>query len=74
MPKLRKFLWQLCHACLLGVEMQFKRAMIIDPLCPFYQFKIDDPDHLLLYCHFIREHWRLAITYNWIDASFLSNQ
>jgi len=71
MLKLKIFRWQLCYVSLPTKEILFKRAMNIDPLCPFCQSEIEDADNLFLHCQITQEFWRLAISHNWIENGIL---
>jgi len=69
MPKLKIFLWQLCHALLSTRVVLLKRELQIDPLCPHRHIEIDDMEHLFLGCPIVNHVWRLAKDHNWITIN-----
>ena len=71
MPKLKVFLWQLCHMSLPTRGTLSKRGMNIDSLCPFCQGEIEDADHLFLHCNVAQECWRLAASHRWININLM---
>jgi len=51
MPKLKLFMWQLCHESFPTRGNLMKRGMSsIDPLCSLYQRETEDAKHLFLRC------------------------
>ena len=72
MPKLKIFLWQLCHASLPTKDTLCKRGMNLDPRYPFCQTEKKDVDHLFFHCQISQECWRLTVSHNWIDHKFVS--
>jgi len=55
MPKLKIFLWQLCHSSLPTRGTLSKRGLNLDPLCPFCHSKVEDSNHLFLGCAIAKE-------------------
>lgn len=47
--------------------------MNLDPRCPFCQTEREDVDHLFVHCQISQECWRLAVSRNWIDHSFVAS-
>jgi len=45
-PKLKVFLWQLCHASLPTKGAPLNRGLQIDPICPLYHTEIEDVELL----------------------------
>ena len=66
MPKLKVFLWQLCHSSLPTRGTLLKRGLQIDPSCPLCNHHSEDLTHLFLRCPAIQEVWNLAKEHNWI--------
>ena len=73
MPKLKVFIWQLCHASLPTRGTLFKRVLQIDPICPLCNTNIEDMKHLFLRCHAAQEVWRLANDHNWVSINMPSD-
>ena len=69
MPKLKIFLWQLCHASLPTRGILLKGGLQIDPLCPHCLSDIEDMEHLFLGCPSVSQVWRLAADHHWITHS-----
>ena len=69
MPKLKVFLWQLCHASLPTRGVLFTRGLHIDPLCPHCHSEIEDAEHLFLGCHAVQHVWRLANDHTWLKIN-----
>ena len=66
MPKLKVFLWQVCHASLPTRGNLLLRGMDIDPLCPHCNGAIEDAEHLFMGCHSAQPLWQLARDHDWI--------
>jgi len=69
MPKLKVFLWQLCHASLPTKGTLLKRGLQIDPICPLCNADIEDMEHLFLRCPTAQEVWQLAKDHNWAPVT-----
>jgi len=72
MPKIRIFLWQLCHKALPTKATLLQRGLHIDPVCPGCHSEIEDTDHLFIGCHMVKKIWDLAVSHNWISSQSLS--
>ena len=70
MPKLKMFLWQLCHASLPTRGTLLKRELQINPLCPLCRDDIEDMEHLFLRCPIVHEVWQLAHAHNRVSLWF----
>ena len=66
MPKLKVFLWQICHSSLPTRGTLLKRGLQIDTSCPLCNHQIEDLEHLFLQCPAVQEVWRLAKDHNWV--------
>ena len=71
MPKLKIFLWQLCHSSLPTRGTLSDRGLRVDPACPFCHSEVEDMDHLFLHCTIAQGCWNLAISHNWINANLV---
>ena len=72
MPKIRLFLWQLCHNVLPTRATLLQRGIYIDPVCPGCHSEIEDIDHLFMGCHMVKKTWDLAVSHQWISSQSLS--
>ena len=66
MPKIKVFLWQLCHNSLPSRGTLFRRGLPMDPLCPACLNDIEDTDHISIHCPLARQVWNLAVAHNWL--------
>jgi len=66
MPKVRVFLWQLCHNALPGRGILFHRGLQIDPFCPGCPSEIEDLDHIFMHCHMAKAVWDMAVVHQWL--------
>ena len=71
MPKLKIFLWQLCHSSLPKRGILSKRGLSIVSVCPFCQSDIEDMDYLFLRCTTVQDCWSLAASHNWINTNIV---
>ena len=71
MPKLKVFLWQLCHASLPTRSTLLKRRLQIDPLCPLCNNDIEDLEHLFLKCPVVHATWQLAKVHKWLSIPLM---
>ena len=60
MPKLKVFLWKLCHASLPTKGTFLKRGLQIDPICTLFNANIEEVEHLFLQCFNAQKVWQLA--------------
>jgi len=51
MPKIKIFLWQVCHNALPVRVILFRRGCHIEPECPLFQMDMESIDHLFWTCH-----------------------
>jgi len=68
MPKIKIFLWQLCHNALPSRATLLRRGMQLDPVCKSCTLDIEDTDHIFLHCPAVHSVWDLAISHRWIDS------
>jgi len=73
MPKLKIFLWQLCHNALPSRGTLLRRGIQLDPLCLACTTDIEDTDHIFLCCPIAHKMWELAVTHQWIPNPHLLN-
>ena len=66
MPKIKIFLWQLCHNALPSRANLLRKGLYIDPVCPACRSDIEDIDHLFAGCHMVQKTWDLAVHHNWL--------
>ena len=66
MPKIKIFLWQLCHNALPIRGALFRRGCNVDPQCPLCSNDIETIEHLLWVCPSTNAVWNLAAQHNWI--------
>ena len=69
MPKLKVFLWQLCHSSLPTREILLRRGLQIDPICPLCNQHNEDLAHLFFRCPTVHNVWCLATAHNWIPST-----
>ena len=68
MPKVKIFLWQLCHKALPSKGTLLRRGVQLDPLCPACNSEIEYTDHIFLHCPMTQKVWELAVTHQWIPT------
>jgi len=66
MPKIKIFLWQLCHNSLPTRGTLLRRGLQLDPTCPACLHDIEDTDHIFLHCPMVRQTWDLAAMHHWL--------
>jgi len=74
MPKIKIFLWQLCHNALPSKGTLLRRGIQIDPLCLACNKDIEDTDHIFLHCPVAQKVWDLAVPHQWIPSSSFAHQ
>jgi len=67
-PKIRIFLWQLCHNSLPSRGTLMRRGLQLDPLCSACDTDIEDTDHIFLHCPMVRQVWDLAVAHQWLPS------
>ena len=67
MPKIKVFLWQLCHNSLPSRGTLFRRGLQLDPTCPACLNDIEDTDHIFLHCPMARQIWDMAAAHQWLS-------
>jgi len=73
MPKIKVFLWQLCHNALPVKGILFRRGCRLDPLCPLCLKDIETLEHLFSTCSITLRVWHLARQHHWVkDLALLS--
>ena len=73
MPKIRIFLWQLCHNALPTRAALLHKGIYIDPVCPACLLDVEDIEHLFVGCHMVKKTWDLAVGNNWLSSQPLSH-
>ena len=68
MPKIKIFLWQLCHKALPSRGTLLRRGIQLDPVCPACTADLEDTDHLFIHCPMAQKVWELAVTHQWLPA------
>jgi len=68
MPKIKIFLWQLCHNALPSRGTLLRRGIQLDPLCMTCANEIEDTDHIFLHCPIVHQVWDLAVIHQWITS------
>jgi len=72
MPKLKIFLWQLCHNALTTRTNLLTRGLNLDPLCPLCRHSdLESTSHLFTQCFFAKTTWDLAYQHKWIQISIV---
>jgi len=74
MPKIKIFLWQMCHNALPVRGTLLRRGCRVDPLCPLCLRDIESSDHLFSKCSLTRRVWDLAKAHKWIPIQLDSFQ
>ena len=69
MPKIKVFLWQLCHNALPVRGTLLKRVVHIDPICPLCLDDIESTEHLFKDCLVASKVWDAAHTHMWLPVS-----
>jgi len=73
MPKIKIFLWQMCHNALSVRGMSLRWGCHIDPQCPLCLEDIESTDHLFGGCTNTYAVWELAIHHQWIPPQVRIN-
>jgi len=68
MPKIRVFLWQLCHNSLPSRGTLLRREIQLDPICPACLNDIEDTDHIFLHCPLAKHTWDLTVVHHWLPS------
>ena len=66
MPKLKIFLWQICHNALATCANLVKSGLNLDPICPLCHSELESTSHLFTQCFVTRKTWELAYQHKWI--------
>ena len=67
-PKIKIFLWQLCHNAISSCGTLLRRGLHLDPLCKTCNLDIEDTEHLFMHCPKARQVWELAVAHRWLPA------
>ena len=67
-PKIRIFLWQICHNALPSRGTLLRRGIQLDPVCVACSVDIEDTDHLFMHCPMARQVWDLAVAHSWLPS------
>ena len=68
MPKIKIFLWQLCHKVLPVWGTLLQRGIDINHVCPLCLKNIETTDHTFKDCHSTMKIWQSAIQHGWLLA------
>jgi len=68
MPKIKIFLWQLCHRALPSRGTLLRRGIHLDPLCPACNTDLEDTDHIFLQCPMAQKVWEMAVAHQWLRS------
>jgi len=68
MPKVKVFLWQLCHRALPSRGTLFRRGIHLDPFCPACNNALEDTDHIFLQCPLAQKVWDMAVAHKWLPS------
>lgn len=66
-PKLKIFLWQICHKSLGVRHLLHARNIISFNDCPICSRDTETLDHLFLTCDLINDRWALPLVKQWLD-------
>jgi len=66
MPKIKIFLWQICHNALPVRGSLLYRGCNVDPVCPLCYHELETIEHLFWDCPGVAEVWTLAAQHQWI--------
>ena len=67
MPKLKVFLWQICHDALATRTNLLKRGLNLDPICPLCHPELESISHLFTIIN--KGTWNLAYQHKWIQLN-----
>jgi len=67
-PKIKVFLWQLCHNSLPSRGTLLRRGLQLDPVCPVCNADIEDTDHLFVSCPMVQQVWGMAVAHKWLPS------
>jgi len=65
MPKIKIFLWQLCHDALPSMAKLLRKGIQIDQVC---LTEIKNINHLFVGCPMVKKTWDLAVSHNWLPS------
>ena len=68
LPKIKIFLWQMCHNALPVRGTLFRRGCQLDPQCPMCMTDIESTEHLFQDCPQIQRVWDLAQQHRWLPT------
>ena len=69
MPKIKIFLWQLCHNALPSRGSLLRRGIHLDPVCMACSRDIESTDHIFLHCPLAQKVWDLAVAHQWLPIA-----
>ena len=71
MPKIKIFIWQICHNVLLVRGIVLRRGLVINPACPLCLGDIESIEHIFKDCQMVHKVWNLAAKHSWFrDGSY----
>ena len=68
MPKIKIFLWQMCHNALPVRSTLVRRGCRLDPQCPLCRTDIEAIGHLLCTCPMTMTVWTAARQHQWLPC------
>jgi len=74
MPKIKIFIWQMCHNALPVRGTLLRRRCRIDPQCPLCLDDIETIDRLFGGCSSTYPVWELAVQQQWIPQQVQMNR
>ena len=66
MPKIKVFIWWICHKALLVRDTLLRRGLVINPSWPLCLGDIEYIEYLFKDCQMVYKIWDLATTHNWL--------
>ena len=65
-PKIKVFLWQLCHKAIPVRGLLLRKGLQIDPICPICLDDLESMEHLFNQCCLINKVWRITENHRWL--------
>ena len=69
MPKIKIFIWQVCHNILPVRGTLLRRGLIINPACPLCLGDIESIEHIFKDCPLVHKVWDLAAQHSWLPPT-----
>jgi len=68
-PKIKIFIWQICHKVLPVRGTLLRRALVINPACPLCLGDIESTEHIFKDCQMVHKVWDLAAKHRWLPST-----